>query len=114
MTNFYSIFLGNDRQYYFNLKSGNGQIILRGEGYTTKQSCLNGINSVKANSPNDDRYERLVSQNGQYYFNLKSVNGQTIGTSELYTTTSSRNQGIETCKRIAPNAEVRDLTVSNA
>ena len=112
MTGFYTVFLGRNSQYYFNLKSGNGQIILSSEGYTTKQSCLTGIDSVKANSPNDDRYDRLDSRNNQYYFNLKSSNGQIIGTSELYTTTSSRNQGIETCKRIAPNAEVRDATVN--
>lgn len=31
-----------NNQYYFHLKAKNGEKILSGEGYTTKQSCLNG------------------------------------------------------------------------
>lgn len=35
----------------FNLKAGNGEIILTSEGYTTKAACMNGIESVKKNAP---------------------------------------------------------------
>lgn len=48
-------------QYYYRLKAGNGEIILSGEGYTTKQSCLDGIASVKVNAPFDSRYDRKDS-----------------------------------------------------
>ncbi|ELE6564532.1 YegP family protein [Vibrio parahaemolyticus] len=34
-------------EYRFRLKAGNGQNILASEGYTTKSSCENGIDSVK-------------------------------------------------------------------
>ena len=63
-------------EYQFNLKAGNGQIILTSEGYTTKPNCINGIESVKKNSPEDSRYEKKDSSNGKYYFNLKATNGQ--------------------------------------
>ncbi len=36
----------------FNLKSANGETIATSEGYSTKQGCKNGINSVKENAPN--------------------------------------------------------------
>jgi uncharacterized protein YegP (UPF0339 family) len=38
-------------EYRFRLKAGNGQIIATGQGYTSKRSCLNGIESVKKNAP---------------------------------------------------------------
>ena len=38
-------------EFRFRLKATNGQIIAVGEGYTTKASCLNGIESVKKNAP---------------------------------------------------------------
>ena len=37
-------------EFQFNLKAGNGQIILSSEGYKTKASCENGIASVKNNA----------------------------------------------------------------
>lgn len=38
-------------EYRFRLKARNGQIIAVSEGYKTKASCLNGIESVKKNAP---------------------------------------------------------------
>jgi len=38
-------------QFRFNLKAGNGEIIATSESYTTKQSALNGIESVQNNAP---------------------------------------------------------------
>ena len=40
-----------DGQYYFNLIAPNNEIIATSEMYTTKQSCKNGIESVKENAP---------------------------------------------------------------
>ncbi|TDQ09463.1 YegP family protein [Pedobacter metabolipauper] len=63
-------------EYQFNLEAGNGRIILTSEGYVYKTSCNNGINSVKENSQLDARFDKKVSSNGKYYFNLKATNGQ--------------------------------------
>ncbi len=38
-------------EYRFRLKARNGQIIAVSEGYTTKASCENGIESVQKNAP---------------------------------------------------------------
>jgi len=100
----------SDEQFIFRLKSGNGEIILSSERYTTKQSCKNGIDSVKENAPDDERYEKKVAKSGEFYFNLKARNYEVIGTSETYTTESGRNNGIEAVKRDAPNASTEDLT----
>ena len=37
-------------EFRFHLKADNGQTILSSEGYTSKASCLNGIESVKKNA----------------------------------------------------------------
>ena len=97
-------------QYYYRLRSANNEIILSGEGYTTKQSCLNGVSSVKNNAPYDSRYERRVSTNNKYYFVLKAANGEIIGVSEMYESSYGRDNGIAAVKRDAPGAVVEDLT----
>ena len=97
-------------EYQFNLKAGNGQVILTSEGYSSKANCQNGIDSVKTNSQIDERFERKTSTNGKPYFNLKASNGQIIGTSEMYESTASRDNGIESVKNNAPSAEVVDLS----
>lgn len=40
-----------DGQFYFTLIAPNNEIIATSEMYTTKQSCQNGIESVKENAP---------------------------------------------------------------
>lgn len=97
-------------EFQFNLKAGNGEIILSSEGYTAKASCLNGIESVRKNAPDDNRYERKEAKNGKFFFNLKAANGQIIGTSEMYETAAGRDKGIESVRRNAPDATVEDLT----
>ena len=97
-----------NNQYYYRLRSSNGQIILNGEGYKTKQSCLDGIASVKQNAPYDSRYERKDGA-GNYTFNLKAANGEIIGRSENYTSSAARENGIAAVKRDAPGAPIEDL-----
>lgn len=97
-------------EYQFNLKAGNGQVILTSQGYSSKTSCTNGIESVRTNSVNDDRYERKEAKNGKHYFNLKASNGQIVGSSQMYETASSMENGIASVKNNAPDAGVDDDT----
>jgi uncharacterized protein YegP (UPF0339 family) len=101
-------------QYYFNLKANNGQVILTSEQYTAKAACNNGIDSVKANAKDDSKYDRKTSTNGKYYFNLKAVNGQIIGTSEMYETAAGRDNGIESVKSIVPGGSMGQFVIKTA
>jgi len=38
-------------KFRFRLKAPNGEIIATGEAYSSKDACLNGIESVKKNAP---------------------------------------------------------------
>ncbi|HAN65559.1 MAG TPA: hypothetical protein DCQ34_04465 [Chitinophagaceae bacterium] len=98
-------------EFQFDLKAGNGQIILTSEGYNAKAGCENGIESVRKNAQDDAKFERKTSSNGKFYFNLKATNGQIIGKSEMYESEASRDNGIESVKKNAPDAKVEDQTV---
>lgn len=98
-------------EFQFNLKAGNGQVVLTSEGYSSKANCENGIESVRKNSTDDSKYEKKTSSNGKYFFNLKASNGQVIGSSQMYETESSRDNGIASVKSNAPGATIDDLTV---
>ncbi len=98
-------------EFQFNLKAGNGQVILGSEGYSTKANCENGIASVKKNSQIDERFERKTSTNGKPYFTLKASNGQVIGTSEMYESEASRDNGIKSVASNAKDAIIEDETV---
>jgi len=96
--------------FQFNLKAGNGEVILTSQGYSSKSSCNNGIESVKKNAPDDNRYERKTASNDKEYFVLKAGNGEIIGNSQMYESASGRDNGIESVKKNAPDADVDDQT----
>lgn len=95
-------------EFQFNLKAGNGEGILASEGYTTKAGCEGGIESVRKNSQDASKFEKKESSNGKYFFNLKATNGQIIGTSEMYESSSGRDNGIASVQKNAPDATVDD------
>ena len=97
-------------KYYFRLKAKNGQIILASEAYEQKAGAQNGIASVKENSQQDERFERRKAKNGEDYFVLKAGNGQIIGKSEMYKSSSSMENGIRSVKENAKSGDYKDLT----
>lgn len=98
-------------EYQFNLKAGNGEIIITSEGYKAKDSCKKGIESVKINSQDDSRFERKIAINDKFYFVLKARNGEIIGKSQMYATKQSMEKGIDSVKENAPHAEIVDETI---
>jgi uncharacterized protein YegP (UPF0339 family) len=96
-------------EFRFRLKAGNGETILVSEGYTSKGGCENGIESVKKNCLDDNCFDRKVTDSGKFRFNLKSTNGQVIGTSESYESESGRDNGIASVAKNAPDAAVVEV-----
>ena len=104
----------------FDLKAGNGEVILTSEVYTTEAACRNGIDSIKRNalSPVEDqtvegfeslkhpKYEVYTDKAGEFRFRLKARNGEIIGVSEGYKAKASCFNGIESVKKNAPEAEI--------
>ena len=110
MAGWFELDKSSNGQYKFVLKAGNGEIILTSELYTTKSSAENGIASVQANSPLDERYDLKDSSNGKSYFNLRAANHQVIGTSQMYATKQSRETGIASVKTNGTTTTIKDNT----
>jgi uncharacterized protein YegP (UPF0339 family) len=102
----------NNNEYQFSLKAVNGQVILTSQGYASKPSCENGIDSVKKNSRDNSNFERNKAKDERWYFNLKATNGQIIGTSQMYESENGMENGIESVQNNAPNATVEDETIN--
>lgn len=109
MSGYYELKRSGD-QFMFNLKAANHEVILTSERYTSKASAQDGIASVRQNSPTDARYERKTATNGSPYFTLTAANGQTIGRSEMYSSTTARDNGIASVKANGPTQTVKDNT----
>ncbi len=99
-----------NQQFYFNLKAGNGEIILASEGYKQKSSAEAAVSLVRTCSQSDDNYDRKETPAG-FSFNLKASNGEIIGRSEVYKAAAGRENGIASVKRNAPVASLVDETV---
>jgi uncharacterized protein YegP (UPF0339 family) len=97
-------------KFMFNLKAGNGRIILTSQLYGTKAAAQVGLESVRQHAADDANFERKTSAAGEPYFVLKAANRQVIGTSEMYNSTSAIDKGIASVQTHAADATVADLT----
>lgn len=96
-------------QFMFNLKAGNHQVILTSERYKQRASAVNGIKSVQKNGTKSGSFDRRTAKNGKPYFVLKSPNGEIIGRSEMYNSTSSMENGIKSVMKNAGAAKIDEI-----
>ena len=96
-------------KFMFNLKAGNGQVILTSQTYVALQSARDGVESVRRNAAVAERFERRTAGDGSPYFVLWASNGQEIGRSQMYSSEAARDNGIESVARHAPDATVVEL-----
>lgn len=109
MAGWFELSRASNGQHQFVLKAGNNEVILRSEQYKSLSSAKNGIASVQRNSGNDSRYERKTASDGRTYFNLKAGNNQVIGTSQMYSSPTSRDNGIESVKTNGSTTDIRTV-----
>ena len=105
----------------FDLKASNGQVIATSEVYASDDACKNGIASVQKNAPvaavenqtvegyateKHPKFEIYKDKAEEFRFRLKATNGQIIAVSEGYTTLANCENGIESVKKNAVDAEI--------
>lgn len=110
MKGYYELRRTADGRFQFTLHAANHEIILVSQLYAEKGGAANGIESVRVNGTHESRYERKLSAKGEPYFSLKAPNGQLIGTSEMYGSEASRDNGVRSVVANSPTAVVKDLT----
>jgi uncharacterized protein len=85
--------------WYFNLSSGNGNVLLSSEGYTTRLGAIGGVLSTLDNGAYAANYSAVKNADGKYHLNLKGSNGEIIATTQAYSTKSSATRAISSCTR---------------
>jgi uncharacterized protein YegP (UPF0339 family) len=108
MAGWFELGKSSDGQFRFVLKAGNAETILTSELYKSRAAAENGIASVQSNCALDERYERKTSTNGKPYFNLKAANHQVIGSSQMYASEASRDNGIDSVKNNGASSTIKD------
>jgi uncharacterized protein len=93
-------FVGLDGQHYFNVIAGNGEKVLRSEGYTSESALETGIEAVKDSGVDTESYDLLQATDGSWYFNLVAENAEIIGTSEMYSTKTNANRALKATREI--------------
>ena len=104
----------------FDLLASNGQVILTSEVYTTIAACRKGVASVAKNAPIarvenqteegyeiavNPKFEMYLDKAGEYRFRLKAKNGKIVGVSEGYTSKAGCENGMESVRKNAAEAE---------
>lgn len=97
-------------QFKFTLEAGNGETILTSEQYTTRAAAENGIASVQKNCADESRFSKETAKDGRAYFNLKAGNHQIIGSSQMYASEASRDNGIASVMKNGTSETIKDLT----
>src|SRR5574337_1282628 len=88
----FETFVGADGKHYFHMIASNGEKVLQSQGYTSTSGANSGIASVRKNGTNPARFVVQQAQDGEWYFDLRAANGQTIATSEMYVSQSNVNR----------------------
>jgi len=103
----FEVSLNSKNEYYFKLKSSNGEIILVSESYKNRQGCDNGIQSVRENALLEENFDIRLSSDKKRYFVLKAKNGEIIATSETYNSLANVVNGIESVRKFSQTQEVK-------
>ena len=108
---------------YFNLHSGNNEIILSSQGYAARKGAIKGIKSIKTNAPKaptenqtlkgfaklgNPKFEVYRDRAKKFRFRLISSNGKCIGHSEGYNTLAACKNGIASVKKNAASPIVNE------
>ncbi|MCQ2604171.1 MAG: YegP family protein [Spirochaetia bacterium] len=108
----------------FNLKAGNGEIILKSQVYASEAACMGGIESIKKNAViakledqtvenfetvTNPKFEVYTDNAGEFRFRLKARNGEIIAVGQGYKAKPSCLKGIDSIRRNAPDAPIEKI-----
>lgn len=104
----FQIIRAENKKYYFRLRTGDGDILLRSEGYNIRAGAEKGIDIVRTSVYHDDRFKRRMSLEGKYYFEIVTIDGDILGTGKLYESLQGCDNGIFAVKDLAPKAVIEN------
>jgi uncharacterized protein len=91
---------GATGQFRFNVVAENGQVVLSSETYTTAAAAWNGAYAVQDAAGDSANFQIKIASDGRAYFTLTALNGQVVGTSQMYASGQAANKGITAVKSV--------------
>ncbi|MBI4755986.1 MAG: YegP family protein [Betaproteobacteria bacterium] len=91
-------------QFHFNLKAGNGQVIMSSGMFASRTDAEGAIGLARKHSSDDGRFERKTSSKGEAYFVLTGPDGKMLGRSEMYASVSAMENGVASVVKNGPDA----------
>ena len=106
----------------FDLKAPNGQTVATSEVYDSPAACRKGIESVRKSvvtaavedltepgrPVSNPKFQLFLDKAGRFRFRLKARNGKVVAVSDGYATRSGCENGIESVRKNAPDAEITE------
>ena len=108
-----ALWQSTDGQWRFNLKSGNGGVLMTSEAYEARTGAINGMLSVLENGVDPAQYVLAPATNG-FVVHLKAANHETISFSEVYATKSSATRAVTSCVNAVTSYLDRQATAAGA
>ncbi|SMP27728.1 YegP family protein [Chryseobacterium profundimaris] len=99
-----------DGKYWWVLTSPNGENLLTSETYTSKESCLDGV-QISRESLKASNFKMLMTpRKFEPYFTQIADNYKILAKSEIYSTAYERDAATDTVKHHAADAVIEDLS----
>lgn len=98
----------NAKSFFVKLLASNGQILLVTQRYASKQSALNGVESIKKAVKNQN-FTIYKDKQNRFQFNLYTANKQLIVSGETYPQKSNCLSSVKSVMRFAEQAEVIEV-----
>lgn len=103
----FEILTNTKGNYYFVLKSTNGRVIMSGFTHKSKDSVMEKIAEVKTLVSSDENFD-IRATGPRYHFYVNGSDGKAVAKSEFYTTEASMRKGLESVKKNAPLAVIKE------
>ena len=106
VTGIYEI-LVNEKEYSFVLRANNREILASSDSYTSRNSCLNGIEIFK-NSVENGMFYISKDKNNRYQFKLFNKANRLVMIGEAYSTKTQAIKSVGSVRRFALDAIIKE------
>jgi uncharacterized protein len=106
----YEVFKDDAGNYRFQLRAGNGRVVLVSRAFETRRRCLDGIASVRERSLDKQSFEGRLDDRGEHYFVLKSESSEIIGVSDRFGCEAEMGEGIWSVVWSGSTVKINELT----
>ncbi|TVZ08319.1 hypothetical protein JM80_0807 [Cellulophaga sp. RHA_52] len=97
-------------EYYFNLKTSEGEIILYGEVFKSLEECKQQIIFIKQYAYDYDYYHSKLTKDNKHYFYLYLNEDTLLGKSNTYNTEEAKELGIASVMLYATVATIKNFS----